>query len=199
MGSSIPTQRHPDPDRGAPVEVVGRPVAQWGQILRHLGVCGFAGGPPLTTLTAKTIGSKRISAGREPISRCLNPELPNSPRDLLQVAARWCSLRGHQTFLRETDFVSPFLDILNLFPLIDLVNQIGSVVDQAHGRFSENPINAQTIHIGHTQAVEAKVRQFHFDEKLLPWAGGQGCLQSRIRRRRCRVEGRLEPEWGLER
>ena len=67
------------------------------------------------------------------------------------------ALRGSEGLTRKVDRITPLNDILDLFALVDLVNQIGSMVDQPHGSLSGNPSAAKAVHVSDAQAVEAEV------------------------------------------
>lgn len=75
---------------------------------------------------------------------------------------------GGKGSLWKRHCVPPLHNVLHLLSLIDLVDQVRSVIDQAHGGLTRNPGTAQPVHIGDAEAVETEVRHLDLDEELLP-------------------------------
>lgn len=73
-----------------------------------------------------------------------------------------------ENLIRKLHRVTPLRHVLYFFTLVNLVNQFRRVVDQPHGRFARHTGTAQPVDVGNAQAVEAQMRFFNFDEKLLP-------------------------------
>lgn len=57
---------------------------------------------------------------------------------------------------------------IHFFPLIDLVDELGGMVDQSYRRFARDASAPEPVHIGNAQAVETKVCFLDLDEELLP-------------------------------
>ena len=112
--------------------------------------------------------------------------------------------------LRKIDRVTPFYDIFDLLPPVDLMNKVRRMIDQPHGSFAGDTGTAQPIHVGYAEAMEAEVGHLDLDEELLPpprrlerefhgeFLFGLGQLfeqgpeRSRHRNRKCSV---LAPLW----
>ena len=74
-----------------------------------------------------------------------------------------------QNMLRgKSHRVTPLRHVLNFFPLVNLVNQFGCVIDQAHRRFTRHTGTAEAVDVGDAQAVKSQVRLVDLDKKLLP-------------------------------
>jgi hypothetical protein len=68
--------------------------------------------------------------------------------------------------------IAPFYYILHPFSLINLMNQFGRMIDQAHRCFAWHFRPTEPIDIGNAQAMKAKMWLLDFDEELLPTTRG---------------------------
>ena len=69
---------------------------------------------------------------------------------------------------RKLNRVPPLRHVLDLFTLVNLVNQFRGVIDQTHGRLTRHARAPQPIDVGNAQAMESQMRFLDLDKKLLP-------------------------------